>query len=72
MLVLCTSSDDAFMFCAKFHENISKGFRVIKRTRNHDGRTDGRTDRRTDKVITIGLPPTLSGEDLIRRRYPNS
>ena len=47
----------------KFHENISKSFLVIARTRNHDGwtdgQTDGRTDRRTDrwtdKVITIGF-----------------
>ena len=33
----------------KFHENISKGFRVTERTQNHDGRTDRRkTDGQAD------------------------
>ena len=42
VLVLCTPSNDA-----KFCESISKGFRVIERTRNHDRRTDKQTNGRT-------------------------
>ena len=37
-----------FYICSKFHENISKVFRVIERTRNRAGRTDGWVDRQTD------------------------
>ena len=63
--------------CTKFHENISKGFLVIARTRNHDGRTDGQRDRRTDRQTdgqTDGqgdyyrAPPTSSGGALKRRQ----
>ena len=41
VLVVCTSSDDAFSM--KFHENIFKGFQDIERTWfcNTDGWTDG-------------------------------
>ena len=44
ILVFCTWSD----IFTKFHEIISKGVCVIKRTRNHDGRTDGQTDGQGD------------------------
>ena len=37
-----------FYICRKFHENISKGFLVIERTRNHNGWTDGQTDGHGD------------------------
>ena len=42
--------------CTKFHENISKDFLVIVRTRNHDGRADGHTDGEGDYYRA---PPTL-------------
>ena len=64
--------------CTKFHENISKGFSIIVRTRNHDGRkdgqmdgqTDGQTDRQTDGQTDgqgdyYRAPPTSSGGALI-------
>ena len=61
--------------CTKFHENISKGFLVFARTRNHDRRTDrltnrqtdGRTDRWTDgQGDYYRAPPTSSGGALTR------
>ena len=51
--------------CTKFHGKISKGFRVIEQTGNHDGRTDVQTDGRMNKVITIWPPQTSSGGALI-------
>ena len=36
--------------CSTFQENISKGFRVIERIRNHDRQIDRQTDRQTDDV----------------------
>ena len=60
LMILC--------ICTKFHENISKGFRVIARTQNHDGRTDRRMDRQGDYYRALptssgayGAPPTSSG-----------
>ena len=34
----------------KFHENISKNFRVMEQTRNYEALTDGQTDRQILKV----------------------
>ena len=51
--------------CVNVQENVSKSFRAIERTRNHDGRTEERTDGWTDKVITLGSPQTSSGGPLI-------
>ena len=58
--------------CTKFHENISKGFLVIARAPNHDGRTDGQTDGRTDGQTDgqgdyYRAPPTSSGGALLTR-----
>ena len=49
--------------CIKFHENISKGFELL---RGHeimpDGRTDGQIDGRTDgQGDYYRAPPTSSG-----------
>ena len=57
VLVLCTSSAHPLMvpyICTKFRENISKGFRVIHRTRLV-------MDRQTDNYGKNNMSPTEWG-----------
>ena len=57
---------------SKFYENISKGFRVIEQTQNHDRQTDGRMDGGMYKIVTLGPLQTSSCRALITDCFKDS